>query len=156
MAVEGLPTALLLEIVTPDRALVTDQVDEVVAPAAEGYLGVLPGHTPLLATLSAGELWFRKGSQKFFLAIIGGFLEVLPDKVTVLAQIAERAEDIDVPRAQRAKARAEERLAKPAGETDVARAQASLLRATVRLQVAALAATGKGSSATPAPTSMPA
>jgi F-type H+-transporting ATPase subunit epsilon len=156
MAIEGLPTTLLLEIVTPDRSLVTDKVDEVVAPAAEGYLGVLPGHTPLLATLSAGELWFRKGNQKSYLAIIGGFLEVLPDKVTVLAQIAERAEEIDVARAQRAKQRAEERLAKPVGEVDIPRAQASLLRATVRLQVAALAATGRGSSGTPAPTSMPA
>jgi F-type H+-transporting ATPase subunit epsilon len=155
MTVEGLPAKLLLEIVTPDHALVTDQVDEVVAPAAKGYLGVLPGHTPLLATLAAGELWYRKGSQKSFLAVIGGFLEVLPDKVTVLAQIAERAEDIDVPRAQRAKQRAEERLAQPAGEVDAARAEASLLRATVRLQVAALAATGRSSSGTPAPSSMP-
>jgi len=154
MTVEGLPAKLLLEIVTPDHALVTDQVDEVVAPAAEGYLGVLPGHTPLLATLAAGELWYRKGSQRSYLAIIGGFLEVLPDKVTILAQTAERAEDIDVARAQRAKARAEERLAKPTGEIDVPRAQASLLRATVRLQVAALAATGRGSSGTIAPTSM--
>ena len=145
MAVEGLPTTLLLEIVTPDRSLVTDKVDEVVAPAAEGYLGVLPGHTPLLATLSIGELWYRRGSQRYHLAVIGGFLEVLPDKVTVLAQTAERAEDIDVARAQRAKQRAEERLAKPASDVDVERAQASLLRATVRLQVAALAATGRGS-----------
>jgi len=153
VAAEGLPTALRLEIVTPDRSLITDQVDEVVAPAAEGYLGVLPGHTPLLATLAAGELWYRKGSQRFFLAVIGGFLEVLPDKVTVLAQVAERAEDIDVGRAQRAKQRAEERLAKPTGDVNVERAQASLLRATVRLQVAALAATGRASSGTPAPTS---
>jgi F-type H+-transporting ATPase subunit epsilon len=156
MAVEGLPTTLVLEVVTPDHSLVTDKVDEVVAPAAEGYLGVLPGHTPLLATLAAGELWYRKGSQRSYLAIIGGFLEVLPDKVTVLAQIAERAEDIDVARARRAKERAEERLAQPAGATDIPRAQASLLRATVRLQVAALAATGRGSSGTPAVTSMPA
>ena len=156
MAIEGLPTTLLVEIVTPDHSLVTEQVDEVVAPAAEGYLGVLPGHTPLLATLSAGELWYRKGTRKFYLAILGGFLEVLPDKVTVLAQIAERAEDIDVSRAQRAKQRAEERLAKAGEGIDVARAQASLLRATVRLQVAALAATGRASAGTPASSSMPA
>jgi F-type H+-transporting ATPase subunit epsilon len=153
---EGLPTTLVLEIVTPDHALVTDKVDEVVAPAAAGYLGVLPGHTPLLATLAAGELWYRKGSQKSYLAIIGGFLEVLPEKVTVLAQLAERAEEIDVARARRAKERAEERLAKAAGDTDMARAEASLLRATVRIQVAALASTGRSSSGTPAPTSMPA
>jgi F-type H+-transporting ATPase subunit epsilon len=155
MAIEGLPSTLLLEIVTPEQSVVTDKVDEVVAPAAEGYLGVLPGHTPLLATLAAGELWYRKGSQRFYLAIIGGFLEVLPDKVTVLAQTAERAEDIDVARAQRAKQRAEERLANRTGDVEVARAEASLLRATVRLQVAALAATGRGSG-NAAATSMPA
>ena len=151
MAVEGLPTTLQLEVVTPDHTLVTDKVDEVVAPAAEGYLGVLPGHTPLLASLAPGQLWYRKGAQKLFLSVISGFIEVLPDKVTVLAQIAERAEDIDVARAERAKKRAEERLARPASETDVARAQASLLRATVRLQVAALAATGRASAATSGP-----
>jgi F-type H+-transporting ATPase subunit epsilon len=145
MAIEALPTTLTLEIVTPDQSLVTEHVDELVAPAAEGFLGVLPGHTPLLATLSVGELWYRKGSQRFHLAIAGGFLEVLPDKLTVLAQIAERAQDIDVARAERAKKRAEERLAKPAGEIDIERAQASLMRATVRLTVASLAATGRGS-----------
>ena len=161
MAAEGLPTTLLLEIVTPDHSLVTANVDEVVAPAAEGYLGVLPGHTPLLATLSTGQLWYRKGAQRFYLAIVGGFLEVLPHKVTVLAQIAERAEDIDVARAQRARQRAEERLAKAAPDVDRERAQASLLRAAVRLQVAALAATGQGASTAPnappgsAPSSMP-
>jgi F-type H+-transporting ATPase subunit epsilon len=144
MAVEGLPTSLQLEIVTPDHSLVTDKVDEVVVPAAEGYLGVLPGHTPLLATLAIGELWYRKGGQRFYLSVAGGFVEVLPEKVTILAQIAERAEDIDVERAKRAKQRAEERLTKPAAEVDVTRAQASLLRATIRLQVAALAATGRG------------
>ena len=154
MAAEGLPTTVLLEIVTPDHSLVTDKVDEVVAPAAEGYLGVLPGHTPLLATLSTGELWYRKGSQRFYLAVISGFLEVLPDKVTVLAQTAERAEDIDVARAERAKQRAEERLANPAAGVDLERAQASLLRATIRLQAAALAATGSSASGTPAPSSM--
>jgi F-type H+-transporting ATPase subunit epsilon len=156
MALEGLPSTLLLEIVTPDHSLVTDKVDELVAPAAEGYLGVQPGHTPLLASLSTGELWYRKGGQRFYLAVIGGFLEVLPDKVTVLAQTAERAEAIDVPRAQRAKQRAEERLATANSEVDIERAQASLLRATIRLQVAALGATGRGSGSAPAPSSMPA
>ena len=145
---EGLPSALRLEIVTPDHSLVAEQVQEIVAPAAEGSLGVLPGHTPLLATLSTGELWYRKGGQRFYLSIVGGFIEVLPETVTVLAQIAERAEDIDVARAQRAKQRAEERLAKAGAEVDVQRAQASLVRATVRLQVAALAAAGRGASAT--------
>ena len=86
MAVEALPSTLLLEIVTPDHSLVTDKVDEVVAPAADGYLGILPGHTPLLATLKVGELWYRIGQEKHYLAIAGGFVEVLPDRVTVLAQ----------------------------------------------------------------------
>jgi len=148
MSIEGLPTSLTLEIVTPDHSLVTDKVDEVVAPAAEGYLGVLPGHTPLLATLSIGEMWYRKGGQKFYLSVAGGFIEVLPDKVTVLAQIAERAEQIDVDRAERARRRAEERLAKATSEIDIERAQASLMRAIIRRQVAALAATGKGAAAT--------
>jgi F-type H+-transporting ATPase subunit epsilon len=139
MAIEGLPQSLTLEIVTPDQALVTDQVDEVVVPAAEGYLGVLPGHTPLLATLSIGELWYRKGSVKYYLSIAGGFLEVLPDKVTVLAQIAERAEDIDTARAERAKKRAEERLTHPNVDMDLERARVALMRALVRLQVSARA-----------------
>ena len=94
----ALPTKLTLEIVTPDRALVREEVDEVELPGYEGYFGVLPGHTPLLAMLKVGELWYRRGSEKHFLAIAGGFVEVLPDRVTVLAQIAERAQDIDAPR----------------------------------------------------------
>ena len=77
-----------------------------VAPGGLGYGGVLPGNPPLLATLATGQLWYRRGSQTFFLAVVSGFIEVLPDKVTVLAQVAERAVDIDVGRAQRAKARA--------------------------------------------------
>src|SRR5690349_3800920 len=108
-----LPTSLTLEIVTPDRALVAEQVDEVEIPGSAGYFGVLPAHAPLLASLQVGELWFRKGQEKHYLAIAFGFVEVLPDKVTVLAQIAERAEDIDLVRAERAKARAEERLTPP-------------------------------------------
>jgi ATP synthase F1 epsilon subunit len=84
----ALPTKLALEIVTPDRALVTEQVDEVELPGAEGYFGVLPGHTPLLASLKVGELWYRIGQEKFYLAVAFGFVEVLPDRVTVLAQIA--------------------------------------------------------------------
>jgi F-type H+-transporting ATPase subunit epsilon len=141
MAIEGLPQSLTLEIVTPDHSLVTDKVDEVVVPAAEGYLGVLPGHTPLLATLAIGEMWYRKGTEKTYLSLAGGFVEVLPDKVTVLAQIAERAEDIDITRAERAKQRAEERLARPAVEMDLERARAALLKSMVRLQVSTRART---------------
>ena len=92
----ALPTHLTLEIVTPERSVVREDVDEVHVPGSEGYLGVLPGHTPLLATLALGELWYRKGQQKHFLSISGGFVEVLPDRVTILAEIAELAQDIDV------------------------------------------------------------
>ena len=143
-ALEGLPTSLTLEIVTPEHSLVTEKVDEVQVPGSEGYFGVLPGHTPFLATLAVGELWYRKGGQRFHLSVVGGFAEVLPDRVTILAQIAERAEDIDVARAQRAKQRAEERLAGPSTDVDFERAQQSLLRATVRLQVAALVGSSMG------------
>src|SRR5690349_24159294 len=108
---QGLPTSITLEIVTPDRSLITERVDEVEIPGAEGYFGVLPGHTPLLATLQVGELWYRIGQEMHYLAVAFGFVEVLPERVTVLAQIAERPEDIDVPRAEAAKRRADERMA---------------------------------------------
>lgn len=139
----SIPTKLTLEIVTPDRALVTEQVDEVQLPGAEGYFGVLPGHTPTLASLQVGELWYRIGSDKFYLAVAFGFVEVLPDRVTVLAQIAERSGDIDVARAEAAKNRAEERIAgaSPHGDVDVARARIALMKAIVRLQTASRART---------------
>jgi F-type H+-transporting ATPase subunit epsilon len=86
-----LPTKLVLEIVTPDRALVTEQVDEVQLPGAEGYFGVLPGHTPLLASLKQGTLWYRIGAQKHELTVASGFAEVLPDRVIVLADVADAA-----------------------------------------------------------------
>src|SRR5918995_4452082 len=102
-AIPSLPAHLTLEIVTPDRSVVAEKVDEVEIPGAEGYFGVLPGHTPLLAMLKVGELWYRKGSEKHYVSIAGGFVEVLPDRVTVLAQIAERAHEIDVARAEAGK-----------------------------------------------------
>jgi F-type H+-transporting ATPase subunit epsilon len=141
----ALPTKLTLEIVTPDRALVTEQVDEVELPGSEGYFGVLPGHTPLLASLSVGELWYRVGQEKHFLSIAFGFAEVLPERVTVLAQIAERAQDIDVERAERAKQRAEERLhatkLSPQAEMDFERARIAMMKSLIRLQVASRART---------------
>jgi len=137
----ALPTKLTLEIVTPDRALVREDVDEVQLPGYEGYLGVLPGHTPLLATMKVGELWYRVGHDKHYLAIAGGFVEVLPDRVTVLAQIAERAPDIDVARAESAKKRAEERLAHPSRDVDLIRARVALMKSLIRLQVATHART---------------
>jgi F-type H+-transporting ATPase subunit epsilon len=137
----ALPTKLALEIVTPDRSLVRDDVDEVQVPGSEGYLGILPGHTPLLATLGVGELWYRKGQEKQYLALAGGFVEVLPDRVTILAHTAELARDIDVTRAESQKKRAEERLARPVVEIDAERARIALLRSLIRLQVAARART---------------
>jgi F-type H+-transporting ATPase subunit epsilon len=137
----ALPTKLLLEIVTPDRAIVREEVDEVVVPGAEGYLGILPGHAPLLATLRVGELWYRRAAEKHYLAIAFGFVEVLPDRVTILAQIAERAQEIDVARAEGAKKRAEERLAKPSPDLDFERARIALMKSLIRLQVATRART---------------
>src|SRR3954454_13732286 len=119
----ALPTKLTLEIVTPDRSIVREEVDEVELPGSEGYLGVLPGHTPLLTMLKVGELWYRIGQEKHYLAIAFGFAEVLPDRVTVLAQIAERAQDIDIERAEAAKRRAEERLATGIPDIDFERAR---------------------------------
>jgi F-type H+-transporting ATPase subunit epsilon len=137
----ALPTKLALEIVTPDRALVREDVDELQIPGAEGYLGVLPGHTPLLVTLKIGELWYRIGQDRHYLAIAGGFAEILPDRVTVLAQIAERAHEIDQERAESARKRAEERLARPATDLDFERARMALMKSLVRLQVATRART---------------
>jgi F-type H+-transporting ATPase subunit epsilon len=140
----ALPTKLTLEIVTPDRALVTEQVDEVERPGSEGYFGVLPGHTPLLASLSVGELWYRVGQEKHFLSLAFGFAEVLPERVTVLAQIAERAQDIDIERAERAKQRAQERLTKattPQADMDFERARIAMMKSLIRLQVATRART---------------
>ncbi|HSF05636.1 MAG TPA: F0F1 ATP synthase subunit epsilon [Methylomirabilota bacterium] len=129
--------ALTLEVATPTRLVVTDNVDEVVAPGIEGYFGVLPGHAPFLTTLGIGELTYRKGRDEFHLTVGGGFCEVRNDKVIVLADTAERPEDIDRDRAERARQRAEQRLAGRAPEEiDYTRAAAALARALTRLQVA--------------------
>lgn len=133
-----LPASIDLQIVTPDRLLVHEQVDEVQIPGSEGYFGVLPGHTPLLASLAVGEMWYRKGQEKTFLAIAFGFAEVLPDRVTILARLAERAEEIDIERAEAARQRAEALLTERA-DVDFDRARASLLKALTRLQVASRA-----------------
>src|SRR5690242_13648754 len=114
----AIPTKLQLHIVSPERSLVNEMVDEVEIPGSEGYFGVLPGHTPLLALLGVGELWYRKGSEKRYLHIASGFAEVQPERVTILAQIAEHADEIDVARAEAAKQRAEQRLASPTGDVD--------------------------------------
>jgi F-type H+-transporting ATPase subunit epsilon len=141
MALPTLPTHVTLEIVTPDRSVVHEQVDEVEIPGADGYFGVLPGHTPLLAMLQVGELWYRKGSEKVYLSIAFGFAEVLPDRVTILAQLAEKADEIDIARAEAARRRAEELIAKPVPEMDYERARIALMKSLIRLQVATRART---------------
>jgi F-type H+-transporting ATPase subunit epsilon len=135
----SLPTHLTLEIVTPDRAIMHEDVDEVQLPGTEGYLGILPGHTPLLTSLKVGQVWYRKGAEKFYFSIAFGFAEVLPDRVRLLAMIAERADEIDLPRAEQEKKRAEELIqAARSGSRDIdmERARVSLMKAMIRIQVA--------------------
>ena len=131
----ALPTHLDLQIVTPDRLVIRERVDEVQIPGSEGYFGVLPGHTPFLASLAVGEMWYRKGSEKTYVSLAYGFAEVLPDGVTILAERAERADEIDVSRAEAARARAEERLARPTSDLDYERARVALAKSLSRLQV---------------------
>ena len=132
----ALPTKIQLRIVSAERSLVNETVDEVEIPGSEGYFGVLPGHTPVLALLGAGELWYRQGTEKHYLVMAFGFAEVQPDQVTILAQIAERADEIDLARAEAAKKRAEERLAKTTIDMDAERARIALLKSLIRIQVA--------------------
>ncbi len=128
---------LTLEVATPMRLVVAETVDEIVAPGIEGYFGVLPGHAPFLTTLGIGVLTYRRGREEFQLAVSGGFAEVRNDKVIVLADAAERPEDIDRERAERARQRAEHRLGgRSQEEIDFARCQAALARALTRLQIA--------------------
>jgi F-type H+-transporting ATPase subunit epsilon len=129
-------SGLKLDIVTAERVVYSADVDEVIAPGAEGQLGILPHHTPLMTILQAGELVVRKGGQEDSLAISGGFLEVRPDHVIILADQAERAEEIDTARAEEARKRAEERLKQRPAGMDETRTEAALRRALVRLQVA--------------------
>jgi F-type H+-transporting ATPase subunit epsilon len=132
----ALPTQLQLQIVSADRSLANETVDEVEIPGIDGYFGVLPGHTPLLAVLGAGELWYRQGQERHYLAIAFGFAEVQPDRVTILAEIAEKDDEIDVARAEAAKRRAEERIARPTVDMDAERARIALMKSLIRLQVA--------------------
>jgi len=127
---------LRLQFVTPEKAIVHDEVDEVQLPLADGYAGILPGHAPMLAAVRTGQMWYRKGGQTHYGFVSGGFVEVTGDRVSVLARIAERGEDIDLERAEASKRRAEERIAKPVMEIDAERARISLLRAISRLDAA--------------------
>jgi F-type H+-transporting ATPase subunit epsilon len=126
-----------LEIVTPEKQVVSDTAEEVQIPGKKGYLGILPGHAPLITELSVGEIIYRKDGRPQSLSVAWGFAEVLPTKVTILAEAAERPEEIDVRRAQEAKYRAEERLKSQDPSTDYERALYALRRADVRLDVAA-------------------
>jgi F-type H+-transporting ATPase subunit epsilon len=131
----ALPQHLQLQIVSADRALVNEQVDEVEIPGSDGYFGVLPGHTPLLALLGTGELWYRQGLERTYVAIAFGFAEVQPDRVTILAMVAEKAEEIDTARAEASLKRAEERLARATLDMDAERARIALMKSLIRLQV---------------------
>ncbi len=132
----GLPTKLLLEVVTPEGLLLKEEVDEVIAPGEEGYFGVRPGHTPFLSTLGMGEITYRTGSDAAHLTCFWGFAEVLPDKVNILAEIGERAETIDVARAERARDQAAARLKAIRDENGYTDAHEDYVRAITRLAVA--------------------
>jgi F-type H+-transporting ATPase subunit epsilon len=128
---------LLLEVVTPDRLVLSTEAEVVVCPGVEGQFGVLVGHIPFLSALEIGEMYYRKGSQTEYLAVSGGFAEVTGAKVTIVAEAAEKGREIDVDRAMRAKERAEKRLvAAKTAEIDWARAEAALRRSMVRAKVA--------------------
>jgi F-type H+-transporting ATPase subunit epsilon len=131
-----MPDTFQIEIVTPEKMVVKDVAEEMQLPGANGYLGILPGHAPLVTELAVGEISYRKGADTRRLAVAWGFAEVLPDRVTVLAEVCERADEIDVARAEKAKVRAEQQLASSDPATDYAEAQASLQKSETRLQVA--------------------
>src|SRR6266498_5201365 len=125
-----------LEIVAPDKMVVRDNADEVQIPGKNGYLGILPGHAPLITELMVGELSYRKDKTTRYLSVAGGYCEVLPDRVTLLAETAEKPEEISVDRALASKERAEKRLADTQNpDIDLDRAMVSLKRALIRLQV---------------------
>ena len=126
---------LQLEVITPEKLVLREAVDEVTLPGLDGELGILPEHTPLISQLQTGALTYRKSGEKRSVHVSGGFAEVLPDRVSVLTDVAEAAEDIDAERAKRSRERAEKRL-QGGGEIDVNRAQLKLQRAVTRLDVA--------------------
>jgi F-type H+-transporting ATPase subunit epsilon len=131
-----MPDTFQLEIVTPEKRVVTTAAEEVQIPGKNGYLGVLPGHAPLITELSVGQITYRAGAGEQRLAVAWGFAEVLPDKVTILAESAERPEEIDVERARKAKERAEQQLTSGDPSVDVERTLDALHKAETRLEVA--------------------
>jgi F-type H+-transporting ATPase subunit epsilon len=133
---ELMPDTFQLEIVTPEKKVVDTAATEVQIPGKNGYLGVLPGHAPLITELAVGEVTFRVGAEEQRLAVAWGFAEVLPDKVTILAETAERPSEIDVDRARKSKERAEQRLTSGDTNVDVERSLDALHKAETRLEVA--------------------
>jgi len=132
-----MPGMILLEVVTPERQLVREEVESVEAPGKAGYLGILPGHAPLVGLLGAGFLSYAAAGRRRYLAVSGGFIEVLPEQVRVMADVAERAEEIDVERARLALTLAQEALAKAASSgIDPADPLAAIERANARIAVA--------------------
>ena len=131
-----MPDTFQLEIVTPEKMVVRDVAEECQIPGKNGYLGVLPGHAPLLGELGIGEISYKTGERGEFLFCSWGFVEVLPDRVIILAQTAEKASEIDINRAEQAKVRAEKRLASKDPNTDFVRAQLAAIRAMSRLDAA--------------------
>jgi F-type H+-transporting ATPase subunit epsilon len=131
-----IPTALELDIVTPDKQIVHDQVDEVQLPGWEGALGILPGHTPLLAMLKPGELWYRKGQDKVYFVLDFGMAEVLPHKVTVLVRLADKIEEIDVQKQEAERKAAESELQSAVSLEDAERARLAMLTAMMKLRAA--------------------
>ena len=131
-----LPTHLILEIVTPEGLLLREQVDHVIAPGQEGYFGVLPGHTPFMTNLGLGSLSYKRDGQWGYLTCFWGFCEVLPDKVNVLAELGERAEDIDVGRAEQAKIHFADRMKQITDEAGYREMRDAYVRAVTRLAVA--------------------
>jgi F-type H+-transporting ATPase subunit epsilon len=127
---------ILLEVVTPEKLLLSQQVDEVIAPGSEGEFGVLPGHCHFLSTLRIGELRYRVGDRMFHMAVLWGYAEVTPDRVTIMAEIAEKAEDIDVGRAQAAVESAERRLKAGGLASELKEAEISLEKARLRKKLA--------------------
>jgi F-type H+-transporting ATPase subunit epsilon len=132
----ALPEKIHLEIVTPEKQLFSGAVDSVTVPSTTGYLGILPGHAPLLTELGIGEISYKIGERTDYLFCSWGFMEVLPDRVVLLAQTAEAASDIDIKRAEEAKSRAEKLLSSKDPDIDFSRVQLELLRAISRLNAA--------------------
>jgi F-type H+-transporting ATPase subunit epsilon len=139
-----IPKSIELEIVTPDKPIVHDTVDEVQLPGWDGALGILPGHTPLLAMLKPGELWYRKGQEKTFFVLDFGLAEVLPDRVAILVRLADKPEDIDVAREQAAKDAAEGELRHAVNLEDAERARIAMLTALMKLRAAERARIKRG------------